>query len=58
MPATAAARPDQDVPSPENLLQEYKELRERFRRTTNVLGSAAHDFKTSLLILNGYVELL
>lgn len=58
MPATAAARPDQDVPSPENLLQEYKELRERFQRTTNALGSAAHDLKTPLSILNGYVELL
>ena len=47
-----------DVPSPENLLQEYKELRERFQRTTNALASAAHDLKTPLSILNGYVELL
>jgi signal transduction histidine kinase len=51
---TAAA----DVPSPENLLQEYNELRERFQRTTNALASAAHDLKTPLAILNGYVELL
>ncbi|MGA2346884.1 MAG: HAMP domain-containing sensor histidine kinase [Candidatus Sulfotelmatobacter sp.] len=60
MPATAAiaARPDGDVPSPENLLQEYKELRDRFQRTTNALASAAHDLKTPLSILNGYVELL
>ncbi len=57
MPATAA-RPDGDVPSPENLLQEYKDLRDRFQRTTNALGSAAHDLKTPLAILNGYVELL
>jgi signal transduction histidine kinase len=57
MPA-AATRPDGDVPSPENLLQEYKELRERFQRTTNALGSAAHDLKTPLSILNGYVDLL
>src|SRR6266700_1216237 len=57
MPA-AAARPDGDVPSPENLLREYKELRERFQRTTNALASAAHDLKTPLSILNGYVELL
>ena len=49
---------DQDVPSPENLLQEYNDLRERFQRTTNALGSAAHDLKTPLSILNGYVELL
>jgi signal transduction histidine kinase len=47
-----------DLPSPENLLQEYKELRERFQRTTNALASAAHDLKTPLSILNGYVELL
>lgn len=53
-----AARPDGDVPSPENLLHEYKELRERFQRTTNALASAAHDLKTPLSILNGYVELL
>src|ERR1700686_2738963 len=47
-----------DVPSPENLMQEYMELRERFQRTTNALASAAHDLKTPLSILNGYVELL
>ena len=47
-----------DVPSPENILQEYKDLRERFHRTTNALASAAHDLKTPLSILNGYVELL
>ncbi len=59
MPATAAVtRPDGDLPNPENLLQEYKELRERFQRTTNALASAAHDLKTPLSILNGYVELL
>jgi signal transduction histidine kinase len=52
--AAAAA----DVPRPENLLQEYNELRERFQRTTNALASAAHDLKTPLSILNGYVELL
>jgi len=40
------------------LLQEYTQLRERFLRTTNALGSAAHDLKTPLAILNGYVELL
>jgi len=49
---------DRDVPSPENLLQEYTELRERFHRTTNALASATHDLKTPLSILNGYVELL
>jgi signal transduction histidine kinase len=47
-----------DVPGPENLLQEYNELRERYQRTTNALASAAHDLKTPLSILNGYVDLL
>jgi signal transduction histidine kinase len=42
--------------SPE--LQEYSQLRERYLRTTNALASAAHDLKTPLAILNGYVELL
>ncbi|HET6179190.1 MAG TPA: HAMP domain-containing sensor histidine kinase [Candidatus Sulfotelmatobacter sp.] len=57
-PAPAVARSDEDAPRPENLLQEYNDLRERFHRTTNALGSAAHDLKTPLSILNGYVELL
>jgi len=57
LPLTAV-HPDGDVPSPENLLPEYKELRERFQRTTNALASAAHDLKTPLSIMNGYVELL
>jgi len=57
-PAAPDLRSDGDVPSPENLLAEYKELRERHQRTTNALASAAHDLKTPLSILNGYVELL
>jgi signal transduction histidine kinase len=56
--APGAPPANSDVPSPDNLLQEYKELRERFQRTTNALASAAHDLKTPLSILNGYVELL
>jgi signal transduction histidine kinase len=56
--AAALRRTADDVPSPENLLKEYKELRERHLRTTNALASAAHDLKTPLSILNGYVELL
>jgi signal transduction histidine kinase len=43
---------------PEDLLQNYRQLCERFQRTTNALASAAHDLKTPLAILNGYVELL
>lgn len=42
----------------QDLLQQYTQLRERFERTTNALASAAHDLRTPLAILNGYVELL
>ena len=43
---------------PQDLLQQYNQLSERYRRTTNALASAAHDLKTPLAILNGCVELL
>jgi two-component system sensor histidine kinase TorS len=43
---------------PQDLVQKYNQLSERHRRTTNALASAAHDLKTPLAILNGYVELL
>jgi signal transduction histidine kinase len=46
------------IPSLADLPQAYSELQQRFQRTTNALGSAAHDLKTPLAILNGYVELL
>src|SRR6202167_5314380 len=46
------------LPNPADLQQAYSELQQRFQRTTNALGSAAHDLKTPLAILNGYVELL
>ncbi len=42
----------------QDLLQQFTQLQERFQRTTNALASAAHDLKTPLAILNGYVELL
>src|ERR1700678_3391763 len=46
------------MPSVADLPQAYLELQQRCQRTTNALGSAAHDLKTPLAILNGYVELL
>lgn len=66
------AKPDDELPSvepavgdpafasdyPQDLLQNYNQLSERYRRTTNALASAAHDLKTPLAILNGYIELL
>src|SRR5215510_9892089 len=54
--AVAPAAQQSQVNVPE--LQEYSQLRERYVRTTNALASAAHDLKTPLAILNGYVELL
>ena len=50
--------PSSDTLGYDELLQEYTQLRERSMRTTNALASAAHDLKTPLAILNGYVELL
>jgi signal transduction histidine kinase len=50
--------PPEAKADPADLLQAYTELQGRFQRTTNALGSAAHDLKTPLAILNGYVELL
>ena len=47
-----------DVANYDELLQAYNQLRERSMRTTNALASAAHDLKTPLAILNGYIELL
>jgi signal transduction histidine kinase len=57
-PSRTEPRLDADLPTPESLPQEYSDLRERFQRTTNALASAAHDLKTPLSILTGYVELL
>jgi signal transduction histidine kinase len=51
---TSAARSD----STADVTREYEQLRDRFRRTTIALSSAAHDLKTPLAILNGYTEVL
>ena len=56
--APTHASAGEGIPSQADLPQAYSDLQERFQRTTNALGSAAHDLKTPLAILNGYVELL
>src|ERR1700757_394233 len=62
--SAAQARAPQVDPLPvasaanRDLEQDYNQLCERFQRTTNALASAAHDLKTPLAILNGYIELL
>ncbi len=56
---TGTAEPVNGQPAEnQQLLQEYTRLRDRYLRTTNALASAAHDLKTPLAILNGYIELL
>jgi signal transduction histidine kinase len=49
---------DSSAQAPQDANRELEDLRDRFRKTTNALGSAAHDLKTPLAILNGYIELL
>ncbi|HYU46654.1 MAG TPA: HAMP domain-containing sensor histidine kinase [Terriglobales bacterium] len=56
MPSVAIAGDSERV-AVSNIAQEFEQLRDRFRRTTNALASAAHDLKTPLAILNGYIEL-
>jgi signal transduction histidine kinase len=59
--APASVKPTSPIDSARELaseLHEYAQLRERYLRTTNALASAAHDLKTPLAILNGYIELL
>ena len=51
-------KPDPRANTNGDVTQDYEQLRDRFLRTTNALASAAHDLKTPLAILNGYIELL
>jgi len=56
-PKPGSGTPPASAEAPE-ANRELEDLRDRFRKTTNALGSAAHDLKTPLAILNGYIELL
>src|SRR5882757_5631261 len=56
--ASKAAPPSAAVEPAPDLQRDFEQLRDRFRRTTTALTSAAHDLKTPLAILNGYTELL
>jgi hypothetical protein len=47
-----------DPPPASDVVRELESLRDRYRKTTNALASAAHDLKTPLAIMNGYIELL
>lgn len=57
MPPDSAGHAGKDDPNPD-VIRDFEQLRDRFQRTTNALASAAHDLKTPLAILNGYIELL
>src|SRR5208337_809817 len=57
LPPTATARVSAPS-SAADMARELEQLQDRFRKTTNALASAAHDLKTPLAILNGYIELL
>jgi signal transduction histidine kinase len=57
LPPTGTARVSAPS-SAADVVRELEQLRDRFRKTTNALASAAHDLKTPLAILNGYIELL
>jgi signal transduction histidine kinase len=57
----SSVKPDARIstsPAADETSRELELLRDRFRKTTNALASAAHDLKTPLAILNGYIELL
>ena len=56
--ATAEAELRASSTSQQELLQAYMQLQERYHRCTDALASAAHDLKTPLAILSGYIELL
>jgi signal transduction histidine kinase len=44
--------------SADDVAPDLEQLRDRVRKTATALASAAHDLKTPLAILNGYIELL
>ena len=55
---TARAKNPEQVNDALDVVEQYARLRDRFAKTTTALSSAAHDLKTPLAILNGYIELL
>ncbi len=58
-PATKIEARSQAAPeTPQNLLEAHARLQEQSRRRTVALASAAHELKTPLAIILGYVELL
>ncbi|MFY9673556.1 MAG: HAMP domain-containing sensor histidine kinase [Terriglobales bacterium] len=56
--STRGTRESESATSSAGVLRELEQLRDQYRKTTNALASAAHDLKTPLAIMNGYIELL
>jgi len=57
LPSTAKGRASSPN-SADDVAGDLEQLRDHLRKTTTALASAAHDLKTPLAILNGYIELL
>jgi|HubBroStandDraft_3_1064219.scaffolds.fasta_scaffold55279_2 signal transduction histidine kinase len=57
MPPTVAV-PALTPKAADQMARDFEQLRDRFSKTTTALASAAHDLKTPLAIMNGYVDLL
>ncbi len=57
-PTTSSVKAGDTPSEGVDVVDQYTRLRDRFQRTTTALSSAAHDLKTPLAILNGYIELL
>ncbi len=47
-----------ELPCAEELLRSYNELKENYTRCAQALATAAHDLRTPLAVVSGYIELL
>lgn len=58
-PARAAeTSPSTDGLSIDDLLRDYRQLQEQYQRAAQALATAAHDLRTPLAVVSGYIELL
>lgn len=58
-PASAVdTAPRTDGLSMEEVLRDYRQLQEQYQRAAQALATAAHDLRTPLAVVSGYIELL